>query len=404
MEVQESTVVDLDATRLLAEAMAETGLSDWGETQGWGLATFLPALQIQLNTIDSAKSLSREARLKVRKKMLRLLSNRLKLVEDRKNYPAMAGIAIRRPIICIGFGRTGSTLIHGLLAEDPNSMTPRYWECEIPASPPPGISQADDPRVLLTGAELKAMLDANPAVGAQHPYYHTQGVQVQAECGHIFEATFSSIFNWVYFGSDAAYDALLFDPAYADVKMDFHCKFLQQLQYGRDGNHGRDRHWTLKAPEHLMALGALIKKYPDAQLVWSHRNLLTTLLSNASVAGIVRSVNLKVDKKEAAREVLQLMKRQVALALEVIKGVPKNQLYHLHYQDMMDDPAGAVQNIYRQFGREYLPEHTRRIQAYLNTNQHNNQFGEHKYSADELGLDEGFLLTMFKDYKEAIGL
>lgn len=391
--------MSFDISELLDEAQQTTGLSDWGESHGWGLDTFQPALEIQVATIRSNPDLGEEAREKVRRKLIRLLGNRLRLVDDRKHYAAMSQIKIERPLIVLGIARTGSTLIHGLLAADPTSLVPEYWECERPASPPPGIASPDDPRIAETQAELDAMLKANPDVGTQHPYYYTQGVHVQAECGHLLEHTFASVFNWAYFGSSDDYLNLLFDPAYSAVCMDFHRKFLQHLQFGRDA----DRRWVLKAPEHLKHLGALIAEYPDACIVWTHRKLLQVLPSNASVTCIVRAVNNRVDKKQTAQESVRFLKRWVDEGLAVRKHIGAGQLYDMHYADLMRDPIGTVRDIYRYFDLPITPQHEENMWAYLADNPHN-QFGAHRYSLEELGLTEAGLYETFNEYRQTVGL
>jgi hypothetical protein len=391
-------MTEFDVPTLLDEAKAATGLSDWGDAQGCGLDTFRPALEIQARTLEAQTDLSPASRAAIRSKLVRLLSNRLKLVQDRKGYPQIAEAKVTQPIIVLGLARTGSTLIHGLLAADPKALVPEYWECELPSSPPPGLAAPDDPRIAVVSRELEAMIATNPLVAAQHPYYVTQGVHIQAECGHVLEATFASVFNWAYFGSTDEYLELLFDRDYARTCMDFHRMFLQHLSVGRP--EGR---WTLKAPEHVKHLDAVLEAYPDACIIWTHRKLMQVLPSIASVSGIVRAVNHDIDKRSVAREALDFNKRQLDEGLAARRKAAPGRIYDLHYERLMADPEGEVRAIYDHFGLAFTPEHAAGMQRYLAQNPHS-AAGAHQYTLAGLGLEEGALRAQFSDYAEAVGL
>jgi hypothetical protein len=211
--------------------------------------------------------------------------------------------------------------------------------------------------------------------------------------------TFCSVFNWVYFGSDDAYLELLFDKDYARVCMDFHRKFLQHLQIGRPAN-GR---WTLKAPEHVKHLDALLEAYPDACIVWTHRELMQVLPSIASVSGIVRGVNRTVNAQEVAQESMSFNRRQLSAGLAARRNADPRRIFDLHYDKLVQDPHGAVREIYEYFDLPFTPTHAQGIDAYLTQNPHS-AAGAHKYTLEGLGLSEGALRDMFKDYSRAIGL
>ena len=67
----------------------------------------------------------------MRVQVQRLLANRLRLKLDRQRFPGIQEEAIENPIFVMGFPRSGTTLLHSLIAEDPevqslrNIVTPR---------------------------------------------------------------------------------------------------------------------------------------------------------------------------------------------------------------------------------------------------------------------------------------
>ena len=69
----------------------------------------------------------------------------------------------------VGLPRTGTTLLHRTLAQDPRLFSARWFECRYPAPFPGGTLGADDPRIAQAKAEVQAMLDGSPALAAIHP-------------------------------------------------------------------------------------------------------------------------------------------------------------------------------------------------------------------------------------------
>jgi hypothetical protein len=61
----------------------------------------------------------------------------------------------------------------------------------------------------------------------------------------------------------------------------FHRRFLQHLQHQGlpHGPHGADQRWVLKCPDHVFCLDAIRAVYPDARMVFVHRDPLKVLLS-----------------------------------------------------------------------------------------------------------------------------
>ena len=105
--------LSLDEAGLLEEAARNTGLDDFGD-EGFRepLAIFLRALEdeAELNFVGRVLALS---------DVLNLLENRLKMTAARKASPEIANERIERPIFITGLPRTGTSVLHELLARDP---------------------------------------------------------------------------------------------------------------------------------------------------------------------------------------------------------------------------------------------------------------------------------------------
>src|SRR5262249_31519922 len=103
----------LNAPHLLAAARRRTHLHDFGD----------PALQEPLTplvqSMEGEERLNFIGRVAAREELTPMLMNRLKMEWDRQQPPDIAAEQIRRPLFITGLPRTGSTFLHGLLAQDP---------------------------------------------------------------------------------------------------------------------------------------------------------------------------------------------------------------------------------------------------------------------------------------------
>ena len=132
----------LDADRLVATAHDATGLDDFGG-DAWreGLDQLVDALRTEARLHELGEQIAAG-------ELVDYLSNRLGIIEWRKQHPEIAGVDVVPPIVIIGQARTGTTILHDLLAQDPANRLPLTWETDrrshrprprpsapIPASP-----------------------------------------------------------------------------------------------------------------------------------------------------------------------------------------------------------------------------------------------------------------------------
>ena len=137
-------VPGLERDALLAEASARTGgLQDFGERQ------FLEPLAILLHSLEQEAHLTDIGRMIASERVLGHTVNRLRYVNDRKQNPTIADEKIVAPVFIIGFPRTGTTILHDILAQDPDSRAPLTWETMFPSPPPERATFDTDPRIAL---------------------------------------------------------------------------------------------------------------------------------------------------------------------------------------------------------------------------------------------------------------
>jgi len=382
-------LVRLEERSLLEAASRETGLEDFGGDE------FREPLRQILRGLETEAHLTPLGRVVARRDLLGLLTNRLRLTEDRKRHPAIAGERIARPFFIIGLPRTGSTLLHHLIGQDPASRAPQAWEVMAPSPPPEQARYEIDPRIADAERKLQWLDWLAPDFKAIHPL----GARLAIECIAILSHSFlSSRFHTTY--RVPSYQAWLKEqdlrPAYA-----YHRRFLEHLQWRTPAER-----WVLKAPAHCYALDALFAVYPDALVVQTHRDPRAVLGSVASLTLSIQSAFADpLDLREIGREVMQSWTDGLARAMRMrhAGAIAAERFFDVRYQELLRDPIGTVRRIYTHFGLLLSAEGERRMRSYLASNpQH--KHGRHDYALEAFGLDGTVLDKQFRRYRELFAI
>src|ERR1700759_1046716 len=138
------------------------GLDDFGD------GPFVEPLGLFLESLENDARLNETGRLIARERALVHIVNRLNYVNDRKLYPEIAEQKIVRPVFIIGFPRTGTTILHDILAQDPANRAPLTWEVMFPSPPPQTATFETDPRIATCEASFTAVRAAIPQFKAMH--------------------------------------------------------------------------------------------------------------------------------------------------------------------------------------------------------------------------------------------
>lgn len=381
--------VTLDAAALIEKSRERTGLDDFGDSG------FLKPLSILMQSFEKDADLNLVGRICVHSEILRMLCNRLRMVEDRKLHPDICDEQIRRPLFITGLPRSGSTFLHGLLAQDPSCRTPQIWEVMCPSPPPESASYDSDPRIMQTEKQLKWLDILMP----EFEKFHLIGARYPQECIAITDHSFMSyVFETMYQVSSYRiwHDDQDKRPAY-----EFHRLFLQHLQWRCPGTH-----WVLKAPSHLMALEALLTVYPDADIVITHRDPLKVLPSCASLSKVLRQPFTNRLDRDALRSDVNLRWEggaRLAMQLREENQALRGRFHDVLYPDLKKDPMAIVRRIYQYFDRELTPDAEAAMQRFVAENPKNKN-GEHRYSLEEFGFDRDTERRRFQFYTDYYGI
>ncbi len=376
----------LDADALMKAAEAETGVSDYGDpTLPERFRLFMQ--EFREAGLDGA---GQEAAAWTCHEQL---TTRLRFFEDRKRYP-LDDEAIERPIIATGEPRSGTTLLHALLSVDPGGRALRFWELMYP-SPPPGLAAPDDPRRARADEIWREMLRRIPKWLVNHPYNDMLGNGLP-ECERTWAFDFRAIGPIVWWRVPMKMQMVGLPP---DPRAQYrlHRMALQLCQYARP-----PRHWVLKG-FHSGRLEAMFETYPDAKLIWTHRDPVQVIASRIVMAGeLDEGMSGHVDWKQTAATYLAQSRASIRAALES-PFLDDPRVHHVRYSDFVADPVRVIRGFHDAYGLEFTPQFEDAMRGYLRDNR-SDRHGRFEYSTDVIGEDPEALHAEFAPYRERFDL
>ncbi len=382
---------DLNTSSILSEASERAGgLTDLGDLP------FTEGLERALDSLTNEARLNELGVIIARERLLGHTVNRLQYVNDRKLFPNIAQEKIKSPVFIVGNPRTGTTILHDILAQDPDSRVPNTWECMYPSPPPEKETFYSDPRI----AQCQSIYDA---IGNQPDGFkaiHPMGAQLGQECILLFaDSMVSPLFHnqlrvpsyedWVDNGAD-----------YAGV-YEFHYRQLQHLQ----SRCARDR-WVLKTGGHNWALQNLLAQYPDARIVFTHRDPVKSMTSYASLTDQVRRISSdEVDPIEIAADWIPRLAQIANRSVDVreAKISPDAKIYDMFFPNFVEDQFKEIERIYEALDLEMTGEAADGMRRYIQNNP-KGVHGVHNYTAEDYGIDPDKVRDQFARYIEYFDL
>jgi len=354
-------------------ATKQTGLADFGNP------AYREGFDRLLSSLNQEAKLTPLGRLIAREEILTALKNRLQLIAHHQRYPEISAAPICKPIIIVGMGRSGTTILHELLALDPVNRFPATWEVDMPFPAPETASYTSDPRI----AAIQGRLDRTDKIIPNFKSIHRMGATLPQECVRITTGEFASlIFGTTY--NVPSYSNWLIDKAALAPAYAYHRRFLQLLQW-----HCPAERWVLKSPGHLWSLEDMLAAYPDVRLIQTHRDPLKTTSSLASLVTTLRKMGSDdVDPIAIAKEWAIWNAKALDASVRVRKEglIADDQIFDLSFYEFMASPLDQIQAIYNFFGLELSDCARKSMQDYLEVNTAE-QHGAHRYNFADCGLD-----------------
>jgi hypothetical protein len=378
------SLVSLDPEELLATARRSAGLDDFGGDE------WRPHFELFVESLEREARLHLAGRLVTRTEILRTLRNRLQLADLWRRRPEILRQPLLPPAFVVGSPRSGTSILHELLALDPAHRAPAMWEIEHPVE-------------ALSGDALRAVGDAETVfwhdLQPEYETMHANAGDLPNECIFITMHEFLSD-QWGGCHNIPTYHAYLAKadhrPAYR-----YHRRFLQTLQ-----QRGGGERWLLKAPSHLFQLRALFAVYPEARIIQTHRDPLKTIPSSLSLMGTLKWMRCEESDPAAGAETTAagyayIYRRQIE---QRAKGeLPDAQFVDVRYAELVADPGSTVERIYAALGWRCAPALRQAVVDYV-ARKPRGARGVHRYSLAEMGLDPAVERERFAFYCDHFGV
>ena len=374
----------LVADALIEQAVLATGLHDFGgETYREGLGVLVDDLNA-----GAAKGWHNEAGIgRSTHDILHWLKNRLRIEDYLKQNPELLSRPVERPVFVMGVPRTGTTLMSNLLAADPARRSPLTWEIDDPTPPvtSPGLLTTD-PRALARLEAERAALAANPDMGK---YYRGSAVYPN-ECVFFMAHDFKTLMIESK-GKLPGYKEFIFSCDMTSA-YEYHKKFLQVLQHHAPGV------WNVKKPSHALWLDTIFQVYPDARVVWTHRDPFTATGSLCSIISLSHMGHMgKIDGEWLGENYSWQAAEHANRIMDFRDKYGENKIIDVHYADLVNDPVGETKRLYAKLGDEWTPQAEAGIQGWVEDNPQN-KFGKHEYKLAQYGLNKERLEPLFERY------
>ena len=299
--------------------------------------SFVPSLTHLLEACHQDANLSLLGAWALRFDVLRCLKNLLRFDELEARFPALLEAPVPAPIFITGMPRSGTTFLHRLIAQDPNTIAPRLMHLVHP-----DVSQCGRAAAALRRAAVRVQLALFRSLAPEFNALHPVGVDEPEECTDIIAQVFHSPrFESTY--RVPSYSAWIHAIGFLDAYR-FHRRFLQHLQA-----HCPGRRWVLKSPDHVFALDEMRAVYPDARIIVVHRDTVRVLASVAKLTQVMRSpFTRRIDPVEIGKEVTASWIDGARRLTSLSPG--DRSVLHLHYRNIVSRPIDAVEAVYRHCG------------------------------------------------------
>ncbi len=378
----------LDEESLIQAAMRKTGLADFGNP------SFRGRMKLLTGSIDAEAGLNPFGRFMVRQNLVRFLVNRLKIEEALKKHPEILEIPMDDPVIVVGLQRTGTTMMHRMLAADTENF--RFlasWEAINPAPLPGKAGRTDDPRMKMAVIAQRALKYMAPDFFAIHP---VEAREPEEDC-LLFDFDFWSTVPEATMRVPA-FSRWLEEQDHTEAYRYFK-KILQFLYW--QNPRGR---WILKTPQHMEHFDEIFTVFPNARIINTHRDPSRVVASFCSMVSHAYGVfSDRVDPVEIGRHWSRKTLKMVTHAMDIRDRSGGGRFIDVHYADLMKDPVGIVRRVYGFLGIPFTSDKEKRIERWSKENPQN-KHGRHSYRLDDFGLTKNEITRSFETYRNRFSI
>lgn len=369
-----------DEQMLLAGAAAQVQGADFGP------GDFREPLAVYLGALRSEARVNQPGTWRLVHRTIMSLKRRAQLEVLLAREPAIREAALPAPVIIVGFPRTGTTLLHNLMAADPAHRALRLWEARSPFAPVDAGPQWQESVIEQTRQLLRVAHEAAPRLARIHPMNATW----PDECSWLLRNQFTTMV--------LAFSAFI--PSYVrflmnrDVTRDYayYALQLRAILHQRPG-----APLILKDPCHLWHLDALLDTFPAAKVVHLHRPIEQVVGSFCSLCHAIQEADTELRPlPELGAYAVDMLRAAMERMLEV-RAIPDARFIDLPYAELTADPAGCVRRLYQRLELPFTDAAAAGVAGWLE--QGRALGGRNEYTLAHYGLEAEAMRDLFAPYR-----
>lgn len=371
---------------LIKKAEQATGLSDFGDE--W----FFPNIDVFIESLNSQARLSSEGYYGAEQMIIGALVNRLRHKNLIKMNPQILDETVNVKAVLTGLPRTGSTMLHRMLASAPELTSVKWFEAQNYTPLENEDYNDPTPRKDIAKDILNFMLKKIPELMSIHPMDIDQADEEVIILGQLFS---SSMLESTYFVPDYANWLNNQNPgkSYSDL-----IEILQSLQWQDPSR--KNKSWILKTPGHLMSLGAVVKYFPGAKIIMTHRDPVSTVPSYCSMESTLYKMNTDIISDfEIGNYWLDRLSEWLNNFIEVRNSIPDDRFIDINYLDLVEAPEKIGTQVLKSIhiNDDILTKEM--MENWIKANKRENR-QKHNYKLSDYGLTRESISNKFKDYIE----
>jgi sulfotransferase family protein len=356
LAVAEATSFDLSVDGVLSAAVERTSLQDFGPDD------FRERLELLVSVV-AWEGHTRLAQLSTFRRMVNKATDRLLTRELVKQHPEIRDEPINAPLIVAGLPRSSTTHLLNLIAADSRFQSTPYWQVlrPVPLMPEDEPGQDGiDPRWQRAQASWEQLQRMNPYAAAHHP----MDPDHISEDGELQMADFSS-YVWEF--STRAPDWRDYYLSHDQTPHYEYEKLMMQVLQWQRGERGR---WIVKAPQHFEQLRPIMNVFPDAVVIFTHRDPV------ASMQSILQAYSYTARYRERVLDLPYYLEywsdrygRLLDGYLRDVGVVPARQQFDVLFHEFVGNDVPTVERIYEQIGLEMTDQARGELEHFMLSHQ-----------------------------------
>jgi hypothetical protein len=320
------------------------------------------------------------------------VAHRMNMADHVRRHPDLDATPLRRPFLVMGMPRTGTTLMHRLLALDPQFEGPPLWQLRRPFPPTGDVS---DDRRETAWTEYRA----TRKYGISYDHIHYVDPDTPDECALLKLAQLVSILFWARAPVRGFAEWTLErgndddDWVYREYR-----RFLLLLQAQHPG-----KALALKSPDHTSSLAAIRRIVPEAMVVNTVREPIEWTNSGHSLVYQLHALTSRpVDVAGLAHLNLRMQEDAVRQHLTA-RQASQHGVIDVKYTHLTERPLETLRSIYEFHEVDWPDGHDVIVKEYLHA-WPQGKHGTHRYSGADFGVTDAEVSQRFADYIDVFGL